>query len=161
MTRSKRGGPRVVALVSLLAAISTAAGAQQPRISSDPARLQIRRALRAFYFNLAHRDWEALTAGILPAKVVAHHPAPPAIVAASDPHGLPAKCAPTVSERVEGAEITINGGWAAASVARCGADEIGASAVRKDEFRFIDFDGRWWIVYLELSNDPGAVQVAR
>ena len=161
MTRGKRGGYRVVALVGLLAAISTTAAAQQPRTSSDPARLQIRRVLRAFYFSLAHRDWEALTAGMLPAKVVTHHPAPPAIVAASDPHGLPANCAPTVAERVEGAEITINGGWAAASVARCSASEIGAGAVGRDEFRFIDFDGRWWIVYLELSTDTAAVQVAR
>jgi hypothetical protein len=161
MTRSKRCGHGIVALVGLLAAICTTAAAQQPSTGSDGARLQIRGALRAFYFSLAHRDWEALTAGILPAKVVAHHPAPPAIVAASDPGGLPPNCAPTVAERVEAAEITMDGGWAAALVARCSAGEIGAGSVGRDEFRFIDFDGRWWIVYLRLSNDPAAVQIAR
>ena len=166
MTRSERGWHRVVALAGILAAIATTAAGQQPRTRSEPAELRIRTSLRAFYFSLAHHDWEALTAGILPAKVVAHHPAPAAIVAASQVHERPANCPPTVAERVEGAEITIDSGWAAASVARCGAGEIGrgeigANEAGTDEFRFIEFDGRWWIVYIELSRDPGAVQLAR
>ena len=152
MTRRERGGHRVAPLVGMLAAIGTTAAAQQPHIRSEPAELEIRGALRAFYFSLAHNDWEALTAGILPAKVVAHHPPPAAIVAASQPHERPASCPPTMAERVEGAEITLDAGWAAASVARCGTT---------DEFRFIEFDGRWWIVYIGLSHDPGAVRLAR
>lgn len=151
MTRIERGGHRVVALVGMLAAIGTTVAAQQPRTRSESAELQIRGALRAFYFSLAHHDWESLTAGILPAKVVAHHPAPPAIVAASQPRDRPANCPPTIAERVEGAEITLDAGWAAASVARCGAGEFGANDVGTDEFRFIEFDGRWWIVHIELS----------
>jgi hypothetical protein len=166
MTRSERGGRRLVALVGMLAAISTTAAAQQPPTGSEPAEFRIRSALRAFYFSLAHHDWEALTAGILPAKVVAHHPAPAAIVAASQPHERPANCPPAIAERVEDAEITIDAGWAAASVARCGAGEIGSGEVGAndavaDEFRFIEFDGRWWIVDIELSHDPGTVQLAR
>ena len=103
---------------------------------------------------------------MLPAKVVAHHPAPPAIMAASQPHERPANCSPAIAERVEDAEITIDAGWAAASAARCGVGEIGsgevvANDVGADEFRFIEFDGRWWIVYLELSHDAGTVQLAR
>jgi len=156
MTRSERCVHRVVALVGMMAVIGTTVAAQQTRTPSEPAELRIRSALRAFYFSLAHHDWEALTAGILPAKVVADHPAPAAIVAASQPHERPASCPPTVAERVEGAEITIDAGWAAASIARCGAGEIGsieagANDAGTDEFRFIEFDGRWWIVHIELS----------
>jgi len=151
MTRSERRGRRAVALTGILVAIVTTAAAQQPRTRSEPAELQIRGALRAFYFSLAHHDWETLTAGILPAKVVAHHPAPAGIVAASQPHERPASCPPTVAERVEGAEITIDGVWAAASVARCRTGETVGMEVGMDEFRFIEFDGRWWIVHIELS----------
>jgi hypothetical protein len=161
MTRSERRGHRVVALLGMMAVIGTTAAAQQTRTLSEPAELRIRSALRAFYFSLAHHDWEALTAGILPAKVVAHHPAPAAIVAASQPHERPAGCPPTVAERVEDAEITIDTGWAAASVARCGASEFGANEVGTDEFRFTEFDGRWWIVHIDLSHDPEAVRLAR
>jgi hypothetical protein len=161
MTRSERGGHRVVVLVGMLAAIGTTAVAQQPGTWSAPAELRIRTSLRAFYFSLAHHDWEALTAGILPAKVVAHHPAPPAIVAASQAHERPANCPPTIAERVESAELRIDAGWAAATVASCGDGEIDTNEVGTDEFRFIEFDGRWWIVYLELSQDSGAVQLAR
>ena len=167
MTRSERFGQRFVALVSILAAIgTTTVMAQQPLARSQPAEVRIRTALRAFYFSLAHHDWEALTAGILPAKVVAHHPAPAAIVAASQPHKRPSSCPSSMAERVEDAEITIDAGWAAASVARCGSGEIGsgevgANDVGADEFRFIEFDGRWWIVHIELSHDPGTVQLAR
>jgi hypothetical protein len=145
MTRSDRARHRVVALVGVLAAIGTTASAHQPSTRSEPAELQIQGALRAFYFSLAHHDWEALTAGILPAKMVAHHPAPAAIVAASQPHERPASCPPTIAERVEGAELTI--------------DDVREFGM--DKFRFIEFDGRWWIVYIELSDDPGAVQLAR
>ena len=165
MTRSERGRRRV-ALVGLLAAIGTTAAAQQPLTPSAPADFRIRTSLRAFYFSLAHHDRETLTAGILPAKVVAHLSAPAAIVAASQAHERPASCAASVAERVEDAEITIDAGWAAASAARCGVGEIGsgevvANDVGADEFRFIEFDGRWWIVYLELSHDAGTVQLAR
>ena len=166
MTRSERGRRRVVALVGLLAAIGTTVAAQQPPTRSEPADLQIRTSLRAFYFSLAHHDWEALTAGILPAKVVAHHPAPAVIVAASQPRERPANCAPAIAERVEDAEITLDAGWAAASVAGCGANEVGsaesgANDAGVDEFRFIEFDGRWWMVHIELSHDPGTLQLAR
>jgi hypothetical protein len=166
MTRSKGGAYRAGALIAMLATIAATVVAQQPSTRAEPAELQIRTSLRAFYFSLAHHDWEALTAGILPAKVVAHHPAPAAIVAASQPHERPANCTPAIAERLEDAEITIDSGWAAVSVAGCGAGEIGSGEVGADdagvdEFRFIEFDGRWWIVHLELSHDPGTVQLAR
>ena len=167
MTRSKGGAHCAGALIAMLTAIgSTTVVAQQPSTRAEPAELQIRTSLRAFYFSLAHHDWEALTARILPAKVVAHHPAPAAIVAASQPHERPANCSPGIAERVEGAEITIDAGWAAASVAGCGAGELGSGEVGAndagvDEFQFIEFDGRWWIVHIDLSHEPGTVQLAR
>jgi hypothetical protein len=167
MTRSKGGARRAGALIATLMTMgSTTVVAQQPSAQAEPVKLQIRTSLRAFYFSLAHHDWEALTAGILPAKVVAHHPAPAAIVAASQPHDRTANCSAAIAERVEDAEITVDAGWAAASVARCragvvGSGETGGNDTGADEFRFIEFDGRWWIVHIELSHDPGTVQLAR
>jgi hypothetical protein len=162
MTRSERFGRHLVALVSIVAAIgATTVTAQQPLARSEPAELRIRTALRAFYFSLAHHEWEALTAGILPAKVVAHYPAPP-VMAAPLPDERQVNCAAPIAERVEAAEITIDAGWATAAVARCGAGDIGvANDVGVDEFRFVMFDGRWWIAHIELSHDPGTVQLAR
>jgi hypothetical protein len=161
MTRSERLAQHLRALVSLLAAIgATTVTAQQPLARSEPAEVRIRTALRAFYFSLAHHDWEALTAGILPAKVVAHYPAPPAVVAVSLPAERPVTCAAAIAESMEAAEITIDAGWAMAAVARCGAEdigsgEVGGNDVGVDEFRFVEFDGRWWIVHIELFHDPG------
>lgn len=166
MTPSKRGPHCVGTLIAMLTGIGTTVAAQQPLTRSEPAELRIRTSLRAFYFSLAHHDWETLTAGILSAKVVAHHPAPAAIVAGSQPHERPANCSRAMGERVEDAEITIDAGWAAASVPGCGAGEIGsgkagANHAGADEFRFIEFDGRWWIVHIELSHDPATLQLAR
>jgi hypothetical protein len=167
MTRSERVGQCIVALVGMLAAVgTTTVTAQQPLTRSEPTELRIRTALRAFYFSLAHHDWEALTAGILPAKVVAHYPAPPAMMAARVPEERPVNCAAAIAERVEAAEITIDAGWAMAAVARCsagdiGSGEVGANDLGVDEFRFVEFDGRWWIVHIELSHDPGTVRLAR
>jgi hypothetical protein len=60
MTRSERFGQRLAALVAILAAIgTTTVTAQQPLARSEPAELRIQTALRAFYFSLAHHDWEA------------------------------------------------------------------------------------------------------
>ena len=57
-----------LSLVTLLVAATATAAAQQAPARNDSTRAQIHRTLRAFYFNLAHDDWEALTADILPAK---------------------------------------------------------------------------------------------
>jgi hypothetical protein len=151
--------PAVVALTAVLLA-SAPAAAQQPLTQRDSTHVRLRTALRAFYFSLAHQDWEALSAEILPAKVVAHHPAPEALVlaagqpghavhaatpgsapAATDPPG----CSTNATAVVEQAIITLDRDWAEVSVPRCGATTGGA-----DEFRFIRFEGRWWIVYIEL-----------
>jgi hypothetical protein len=79
------------AFLPVLVVSTSTAAAQRSEPRLDSARAQIHTSLRAFYFNLAHQDWEALTADILAAKVVAHRPAPDAMViaAADRASGLP------------------------------------------------------------------------
>jgi hypothetical protein len=148
MSRSR--APFVITLV--LSAWTASATAQQSSIRPDSARAQIHTSLRAFYFNLAHQDWEALTADILAAKVVAHRPAPEAMVlaasGASSPVDGPAACS---SNRalVDRAIITLDGNWAEVSVPRCSAALAGA-----DQFRLIHFEERWRFVYIDLYEEP-------
>jgi hypothetical protein len=146
-----------LALIALLASTANAT-AQQPEKKLDSTRAQIHTTLRAFYFNLAHRDWEALTADILAAKVVAHRPAPESLVAAaSRPRaqspgraglslaGNPAACPLGGAALVEQAKIALDGDWAHVSVPHCPALSSGA-----DEFRLIHFEERWRMVYIDL-----------
>ena len=85
-----RTGSRFPAVTGLVFAMLLCARSGQAQGSArtgdwaeadDSAQAHVRTTLHAFYFNLAHRDWEALTADILPAKIVAHRPAPAALVA--------------------------------------------------------------------------------
>ena len=148
------------ALVTVLVASTATAAAQQLPAQRDSA--QIHTTLRAFYFNLAHRDWVALTADILPAKVVAHRPAPEALVMAATPRGRaagpssaaddPVACSSNATALVDQATITLDGDWAEVSVPRCSAP-AGA-----DEFRLIHFEERWRIVYIDLFE--GSVNVS-
>ncbi len=143
----------VVALALMLTAAVLPGAAQQQGAEADSARAELRSTLRAFYFSLAHRDWEALSAHILPAKVVAHHPVPEDIVAASVARS---SCWSAPSTSVDDAAITLRGDWAEVSVRRCGLVMPEA-----DEFRFIHFEGRWWIVFIGLAGDGVAIEVAR
>jgi hypothetical protein len=137
-------------LVMVLSTWTLSATAQQSPIQPDSARAQIHSSLRAFYFNLAHQDWEALTADILAAKVVAHRPAPEAMVlaasAASSLAGRTTACSSNRAALVEQAIITLDGNWAEVSVPRCTAALAGT-----DEFRLIHFEERWRFVYIDLS----------
>ena len=145
--------PLVLAL--MLGAWTASATAQQSPIQPDSARAQIQTSLRAFYFNLAHQDWEALTADILAAKVVAHRPAPEALVLAATSAGSsslvdePAACPASGPALVDQAVITLDGSWAEVSVPRCTAALVGA-----DEFRLIHFEERWRFVYIDLYEEP-------
>ena len=166
MTAMSRG---VALFLLMLTAAVPSATAQQSAAGADSAEIdktsaELRSALRAFYFSLAHRDWEALSAGILPAKVVAHHPAPEAIVAASTrpvggarPIGSAAAnespvCSSAARPSVDGAVITLRDDWAEVSVMSCGGAPGAA-----DEFRFIHFEGRWWIVFIDLFRNPAGI----
>lgn len=159
--------PTLAALVGLLVTAAPVATAQQ-RPQVDSTEVQLKTTLRAFYFNLAHRDWEALAADILSAKVVAHRPAPEALLqlAARPAPGVRSgaalasddspQCSSPGGALVDQAVFTLDGEWAEASVPRCDAPAGGA-----DEFRLIRFEGRWRVVYIDLVPEPSKVQLAR
>jgi hypothetical protein len=135
---------------------TASAAAQQAPARRDSTRAQIQRTLRAFYFNLAHNDWEALAADVLPAKMVAHRPAPEALVTSShSAAGASAECAIPATPSIDGATITLDGDWAQVSVPRC-TEPRGA-----DEFRLIRFDRRWRFVYIDLSQEPRYLSTKR
>jgi hypothetical protein len=144
---------RSLALAVLLTGTpALAAGAQSAE--ADSVRAQIQQTLRAFYFNLGHGDWEALTAAILAAKVVAHRPAPEALVASGYAGG---SCVSTSqAPDVDRGMIALDGDWAEVSVPRCGAAPAGA-----DEFRLIHFEERWRFVYIDLFEEPVNVSTDR
>ncbi len=144
MMRNK-GRPRVVKAILLLLALTSGAVAAQQRVPGDSARVEIGRTLRAFYFNLAHGDWQAVTADILAAKVVAHRAPPEAMAAA-----LPARpCSIDTGPQVDRSTIVLAGEWARVLVPRCGLTVAGA-----DEFRLIHFEQRWRFVSIYLFEEP-------
>lgn len=165
MTRNEKSGAlrrrrAAVALVAVLIVSVPPASAQQLAAEPGATQAELRTTLRAFYFSLAHQDWEALSAHILPAKVVAHHPAPEAMVAAARLPARPARpiasapaaavppeCSSDATALVEQAVITLDGDWAEVSVPRCAATLGGG-----DEFRFVHFEERWRIVYIALAS---------
>jgi hypothetical protein len=116
----------------------------------DSARAQIHSTLRRFYFNLARQDWEALTADILAAKVVAHRPVPTSLLRGLT--SVPAGCASGQPALIGQARITIAENWAEVVVPHCSGD-----VARTDEFRLIHFDGRWRFIYIDLS-DPSSIR---
>lgn len=129
----------------------TASASAQSTIQPDSARAQIQATLRPFYFNLEHRDWEALTADILAAKVVASRTAPEVMMAAAAERD-PAPCSSETPALVSQAVITLEGDWAEVTVPRCTVASAAA-----DEFRLIHFEERWRIVGIRLFQEPLAV----
>ena len=154
------------ALLAVLLGSIAGAAAQGPPAQVDSSRAEIHTSLRAFYFNLAHRDWDALTADILPAKVVAHRPAPEVLVKAAEfpgrtaslaaTAGNPTPCSPTPTTLVDQATITLAGVWAEVTVPCCASQVAGA-----DEFRLIRFEDRWRFVYIRLFEAPVTVSTDR
>ena len=66
---------RAVAVAGMLPALALPAAAQAA-VEPDSAHAQIRTVLRAFYFNLARQDWEALGAYVLSPKLLERRAAP-------------------------------------------------------------------------------------
>jgi hypothetical protein len=130
-----------------MAALANPPGVRGQDTPADTA--DIHTALRAFYFSLSHRDWEAIAGQVLSAKVVAHRPPPDAMVAAEGAAGRAAGLACGESR------VTLDGAWAEASVVRCGGAARGV-----DEFRLIRFQRRWRIVYIDLSPESASVAAA-
>lgn len=129
---------------------TTSAAAQHSAGVADGSKAEIAARLRSFYFNLARGDWEALTADVLAAKVVAHRAAPKARPSASlaRPAPRPPVCSMSDSVSVEHAVINIQGDWAAVTIPHCAAGR------GWDEFRLIRFSGRWRFVSIELFQQP-------
>jgi hypothetical protein len=148
-----------VAAAGMLMAFAVPATAQRAVVQQDSAEAQLRGVLRAFYFNLAHHDWEAIAADVLSAKVMASRPAPASIQTAirdrapaersSGSADEPAACASNTSALVGKAAIQLDGNWAGVSIPRCGAAATGA-----DEFRLIHIERRWRFVYIDLFEEP-------
>ncbi len=154
------------ALFAVLITSTVTATAQQAPAQPDSTRAQIHTSLRAFYLNLAHQNWEALTADVLPAKVVAHRPAPQALVLAATSPGRsagpsfsaddPLECSSKTTALIDQATITLDGDWAEVSVPRCAAGPGAA-----DEFRLIHFEERWRFVYIDLFQERVNVSTDR
>ena len=137
---------RVVLLTVGLTMVASRWIAAQQLPAGNSAQAQIRQTLRAFYFNLAHDDWEALTADILAAKVVAHR-SPPTLqlsVAADAP-----VCAGRNGPQVDQAAMALADDWAEVFVPRCGTARAGG-----DEFRMVHFEQRWRFVAIHLFEEP-------
>jgi hypothetical protein len=146
--------------LTLLAGTRSAA-AQHSAGARDSSEAEISARLRAFYFNLAHRDWEALTADILAAKVVAHRAPPGSPLLPGDAPGGAglgaggARCVGAQSVSIEHAVITVEGDWAEVRVPHC------APPVAHDGFRLIRFDSRWRFVAIHLVRQPITITVGR
>ena len=137
---------RVLAFGAALALLATTSSQAQHQAPNDSARAQISRTLRAFYFNLAHGDWEALTADILAAKVVAHR-VPPSELFSVD-HATPS-CGARTGPQLDNSTVALAGDWAEVFVPRCGVTLAGG-----DEFRLIYFEQRWRLVGIHLFEEP-------
>jgi hypothetical protein len=153
----------VLLLVAALAAPTGTATGQQSSVQLDSARAQIHRTLRRFYFSLAHQDWEALTADILAAKVVAHRPPPKALMSAADREEASSLatdrrvgCSSGEPALIGEMTIVLEGEWAQVSATRCTAALSG-----RDQFRLIHFEDRWRFVYIDLFDDPLNVSAGR
>jgi hypothetical protein len=151
----------LLAFAVLVAGAGNGAAAQESTADRGGAAAEIRGRLRSFYFNLAHNDWEALTADILAAKVVAHRPRPESLLVEGESPPQPglsargARCSGSESVSIEQAVITLEDEWAAVTVPLC------APVVGHDEFRLIRFDGRWRFVSVHLFQQPLNVTVER
>jgi hypothetical protein len=141
--------------VATVAAAMLTAIALPIRAQQDSAQAELRTVLRAFYFNLAHHDWEAIVADVLSAKILASHPAPASlermpVSAGSGP------CPASQSALIAKAVIKRDGDWAAVLVPHCSPSSSGG-----DEFRLMHFQTRWRFVYInlleELAHPPRAV----
>lgn len=157
--------PRLTLALGLLLMAAAPATAQRTAIAPDSARAQIRPVLRAFYLNLASRNWDALAAYVLSPKLLERRGAPgdlqlvardrtrgrgsPAAVAA--PRACPSSASPIIDEAV----IRLDGDWADVSVPRCSGPAPGV-----DQFGMLYFEQRWRFIYTDLFQAPAAPETA-
>jgi hypothetical protein len=143
----------------LLLAMAQAVTAQQAAIPQDSAPVQIRAVLRAYYFNLENRNWEALAAYVLSPKLLERRGSPGDLQlitrdrarARGSAHAADAlpSCPASISSMVDQAAIRLDGDWAEVSVPRCRGASSGV-----DEFRMLYFEERWRFIYTGLFEGP-------
>jgi hypothetical protein len=121
------------------------------------AREAIQSEVRAFYRDLAARDWPTLLSHFWPAKITARweppvesgswiadrEDAPPNAVGSGSASGRRADACAGDGARAPWADVRIEGRWARVLVAHC--------AAKTDELWLLDVNGRWKIVRLILG----------
>jgi hypothetical protein len=158
---------RLTLILSLLliATPPPAAVAQTTAIAPDSARPQIRSVLRAFYLNLANKNWDALAAYVLSPKLLERRGAPGdlqtaardrtrgrgSLAAVAAPRACPSSASPMIDEAV----IRLDGDWADVSVPRCSGPSPGV-----DQFGMLYFEQRWRFIYTDLFEGPPAPATA-
>jgi hypothetical protein len=149
----------------LLMAAPPPATAQSTAIAPDSARAQIRSVLRAFYLNLANKNWDALAAYVLSPKLLERRGAPGdrQMVARDRRRGRgspaagasPRACPSSASPMIDDAVIRLDGDWADVSVSRCSGPSPGV-----DQFGMLYFEQRWRFIYTDLLPGPLAPESA-
>lgn len=149
----------------LLMAAPRPATAQSIALAPDSARAQIRSVLRAFYLNLANRNWDALAAYVLSPKLLERRGAPGELqlVARDRTRGrgspsvaAPRACPSGASPMIDDAVIGLDGDWADVSVPRCSGASPGV-----DQFGMLYFEQRWRFIYTDLFQGPPPETAAR
>jgi hypothetical protein len=159
--------PRLILTLGvLLFAVTPPAMAQEVAGPPDSAGAQIRAVLRAFYFNLASQNWDALAAYVLSPKLLERRGAPGELqmVArdrtrrrASPPAvAAPRTCPSSASPMIDEAAIRLDRDWADVSVARCSGPAPGV-----DQFGMMYFEQRWRFIYTDLFQSPPASETAQ
>ena len=158
--------PRLTLILGLLlTAAPPLATAQSTATAPDSAGAQIRAVLRAFYLNLANKNWDALAAYVLSPKLLERRGAPGDLqVVARDrtrgrvsPAALatPQVCPSSASPMIDEAVIRVDGDWADVSVSRCSGVSPGV-----DQFGMLYFEHRWRFIYTDLLQEPPVPKTA-
>jgi hypothetical protein len=146
---------RVRLLPPLLLAWASLASAQQNSTPPDSTVGQVRAVLRAYYYDLAAQNWDALASYVLSPKLLERRGVPgDSQLVWKDrtrrrllAHAVapPNQCPSPASPMVDSAAIRVDGDWAEVSVARCDREIPGV-----DEFRLLYFEQRWRFIYTDL-----------
>ena len=156
--------PRLTLVLGLLLAAPPSAIAQTT-VAPDSARAQVRLVLRAFYRNLASRDWDALAAYVLSPKLLERRGAPGDLQLVTRDRNrsrrapaatvAPPACPSGASPMIDEAAIFLDGDWAEVSVPRCSGASPGV-----DQFGMLFFERRWRFIYTDLFQQPAAPETA-
>jgi hypothetical protein len=155
-----------ILLFGLLLTTPSRAAAQTGAVAPDSAPARIGLVLRAFYLNLASRNWDALAAYVLSPKLLERRGAPGELqqvvrdrtrsrgaptAAATPPPACPSSASPMIDDAV----IRIDGDWADVSVPRCSGPSPGV-----DRFGMLYFEDRWRFIYTDLFQAPPVPETA-